>query len=56
MSFPSGAAETMASEHIGLFQPQQGSSCLLLLLVCKGIVVCYGAVGFADLLETYTLG
>ena len=53
---PVGSGRNDGLEHIGLFQPQQGSSCLLLLLVCKGIVVCYGAVGFADLLETYTLG
>ena len=53
---PVGSGRNDGLEHIGLFQPQQGASCLLLLLVCKGIVECYGTVGFAEQLEPYTLG
>ena len=53
---PVGTSRNDSLEHIGSFQLQQGLSYFLLLLIRKGIVVYYGAVGFADIFKTYTLG
>lgn len=53
---PVGTSRNDSLEHIGSFQLQQGLSYFLLLLIRKGIVVYYGAVGFANIFKTYTLG